>query len=85
LALILLKQILGVLLELWKEVKFPAADAASPLCKRGVRGDFRRIRPTNSALVNGLPWSVLKIPGLPWRWTASSTASMQKSVVKSSD
>ena len=31
-----------------------------------------------SVEVNWLPWSVLKIPGVPWRASASSTASMQK-------
>ena len=35
----------------------------------------------NSALVNWLPWSVLKISGLPYFAIASSTASMQKSVL----
>ena len=29
--------------------------------------------------VNWLPWSVLKMSGLPWRASASSSASMQKS------
>jgi hypothetical protein len=32
-----------------------------------------------SALVNCEPWSVLKISGLPWRSSASSSALMQKS------
>ena len=34
-------------------------------------------RPVNAVLVNWLPWSVLKISGLPWRANASSTASTQ--------
>ena len=32
-----------------------------------------------STEVNWLPWSVLKISGVPWRASASSRASMQKS------
>ena len=36
-------------------------------------------RPVKAALVNWLPWSVLKISGLPCLARASSTASMQKS------
>ena len=36
--------------------------------------------PVKSSLVNWLPWSVLKISGLPYFATASSTASTQKSV-----
>ena len=35
--------------------------------------------PVKAALVNWLPWSVLKISGLPWRAKASCTASMQNS------
>ena len=35
--------------------------------------------PVNAALVNWLPWSVLKISGRPCRASASSTASRQKS------
>jgi hypothetical protein len=38
--------------------------------------DSRRM---NGALVNWLPWSVLKISGRPCRASASSTASRQKS------
>ena len=34
-------------------------------------------RPVNSVLVNWLPWSVLKISGLPCFASASSTASRQ--------
>ena len=40
---------------------------------------FPDSRPVNGALVNWLPWSVLKISGLPCRVSASSTASRQKS------
>ncbi len=36
--------------------------------------------PVNAALVNWLPWSVLKIAGRPYRASASSTASRQKLV-----
>jgi hypothetical protein len=36
-------------------------------------------RPVNAALVNWLPWSVLKISGRPCRTNASSSASRQKS------
>ena len=36
--------------------------------------------PVNATLVNWLPWSVLKISGLPWRASASPTASRQNSV-----
>ena len=36
-------------------------------------------RPVNAALVNWLPWSVLKISGLPCLASASSTASRQNS------
>jgi hypothetical protein len=35
----------------------------------------------NSALLNWLPWSVLKISGVPYRAIASSSASRQNSVV----
>jgi hypothetical protein len=35
--------------------------------------------PVKSVLVNWLPWSVLKISGLPNRRSASSRASTQKS------
>src|SRR5579875_2076035 len=38
-----------------------------------------RRRPVKSALVNWLPWSVLKISGLPCFASASSTASRQNS------
>ena len=34
----------------------------------------------NAALVNWLPWSVLKISGCPWRANASYSASMQNAV-----
>ncbi len=40
---------------------------------------FFTSRPVNAALVNWLPWSVLKISGLPCRTRASSTASRQNS------
>jgi hypothetical protein len=33
--------------------------------------------PVKSALVNWLPWSVLKISGLPYRASASSSAATQ--------
>ena len=35
--------------------------------------------PVKSSLVNWLPWSVLKISGRPYRTSASSSASTQKS------
>jgi len=40
---------------------------------------FSSSNPVKAALVNWLPWPVLKISGLPYRASASSTASMQKS------
>jgi len=36
--------------------------------------------PVNAALVNWLPWSVLKISGLPKRASASSSAATQNEV-----
>lgn len=38
------------------------------------------ISPVKSALVNWLPWPVLKISGRPYRAIASSTASRQKAL-----
>ena len=35
-------------------------------------------RPVKTKLVNWLPWSVLKISGVPYRSRASSSASVQK-------
>jgi len=40
---------------------------------------FFSSRPVKAALVNWLPWSVLKISGLQYLASASSTASMQNS------
>src|SRR3954466_2566342 len=41
-----------------------------------------RSRLVNSTLVNWLPWSVLKISGLPYWASAASTASRQKSTAR---
>lgn len=41
---------------------------------------WRSSNPVTASLVNWLSWPVLKMSGVRWRWMASSTASMQKSV-----
>ena len=51
--------------------------APAPLPSMLMRMPWPCSSPVNSLLVNWLPWSVLKISGLPYLANASSTASMQ--------
>ena len=56
-----------------------------PLPSMEIRPPASRSMPVNLSLVNRLPWSVLKISGLPYRAIASSRADTQKSGQDPSD